>query len=372
MVDRDRLIKTLEDLIRIPSFDDEKNIAEYVKSRLQESNLSAKIDGAGNVIAEHGDGRGLLLNAHLDTVKALNWTINPFEPVTKEGLLYGLGASDDKSGVALMIELAGYFAGKKLKDGLVFVFSVREENSRLEENGSYAALKSIKARRGIVLESSALKENNVRIGVGCKGIYRLEIDVKGNACHSGSPWEGKNPINYAAKLITDLERTNLPKKVVETHGFKKEVNAVANITQINAWEGANVIPSKCRVSLDYRVVPGETEESIRLLLKDLLDRNLECGYDIVGRKFYPADVCTDRELISLCKKAAREANLKPELGVKNGRTDATVFHNYGGIECVTFGPGCIGHGHRKNEHVHLDRFVNTSNAIFRLVKQMVL
>ena len=121
--------ETLRDLISIPSpSGSEAQVAAYICDFLKANKVGVERDKHGNVIAVVGTGEEVLhINGHMDTVAPVDtWTRDPFKAVVENGLIYGLGASDMKSGLVVMMDLARKVTPRVRA---VFSFTICEEGS---------------------------------------------------------------------------------------------------------------------------------------------------------------------------------------------------------------------------------------------------
>ncbi|MBU1705098.1 MAG: M20/M25/M40 family metallo-hydrolase, partial [Nanoarchaeota archaeon] len=278
-MDNNILIKDLKSLISIPSYGSEEKVAAYIIKRLKLEGFKPKKDKYGNVLLEIGKGPGFLLNAHMDTVGIEGWKERALKPVEKQGRIYGRGASDTKSGIATLLYIAGQLKDAKLKRRLIFLFSVHEEDSRMEQNGSFLAVKNIDATQGLMMEPT-FKGNKLGIGVGCKGACRFKITVKGRPCHSSKPHLGVNPIYLADDFIKDFKKIRQLKKTYSILGKKVNLCSVSTITQIKAEEGKNLVPSKCEISIDCRILPGQDSKEVVNTIDSLCKKHFKLGYEI--------------------------------------------------------------------------------------------
>ncbi len=210
-INQERLIADLKNLISIPSYENEKGVANYIIRKLKKEDLKCIKDKYGNVILTIGKGDGFLLNSHMDTVGIDGWEDRALIPITKSGKIFGRGSSDTKSGIATMMELARLMKNTKLKRRIIFLFSINEEDSRLGENGAFLASKKIKAKEGIILEP-VFKAKKLSIGVGCKGVCRFNITIHGKSCHSSKPELGINALYLANDFINDFRKMKTLKK----------------------------------------------------------------------------------------------------------------------------------------------------------------
>ncbi|MCX6695942.1 MAG: M20/M25/M40 family metallo-hydrolase, partial [Candidatus Altiarchaeota archaeon] len=332
---------------------------------LEDYGYKVNVDAQGNVLAARGKGEGFLLNSHMDTVPAVGWRINPFNPVVKGGRLYGRGATDCKSGVACMMEIAANAASMKLGKRLYFTFSAKEEAGNLESNGSYKMVGKVKAKRGIILEPS-VRKRSVSIVFGCKGIYRSQVDVIGKSAHSGSPWRGVNPIYQLPGFIEKFQSMKKTTETVNAYGKKFKIISVSSITQACAMEGANVIPGRCSLTVDYRTIPGESKNAIKSRIRTLCDKSFG-RYSISDSSFYPSEYCIDEKFYDYCCEIISRHGFKPQPKFSNGRNDMTIFKKHGGIKCFSIGPGTLGQLHKNPEYVDLKSFLHASAMIEDLV-----
>ncbi|MEM3556061.1 MAG: M20/M25/M40 family metallo-hydrolase [Candidatus Micrarchaeia archaeon] len=356
-----RVVKTLQELIRIDSSKGIQSISDYVQRELEEVGLKVRRDRDGNLLSEIGEGEGFLLNAHLDTVKA-EWE-GAFSARIVGGRVYGRGASDCKAGVATMIEIARLLEEEKLSNRVVFTFTGNEEDKPLEMNGAYKLARKIKARRGLVLEPTAREDGSIGISVGCRGSYRFRVDVLGKSCHSAHPERGENAIYNAFKFIESFRKMKKPERKI----LGEEVSATASITQIEAKEGVNVIPGKCSLSIDYRALPEEDEREIVEKLDRICRGSLGKKYRLEKLSGIPGGVYKERSFLEECRKAVESVGCVPRVYFKKTRNDSAVFQKHGGIGCYVMGPGIEEQAHKVNEYCSVDCLMRTTEAVRKVV-----
>jgi acetylornithine deacetylase/succinyl-diaminopimelate desuccinylase-like protein len=377
-VNRKRLVTDLSRLVQIPSWEECETIARCAAEALREAGAGdVHIDKSGNVIGSLGrGGPGLLLNAHLDTVPPGDYEGDPFSGKVSAGRLLGRGSSDDKAGVAAILEIARHLSRRPLSQRVTFALTVWEESTARGENGAYRAARDCEAARCIVLESTMASNASMSVHVGCKGIVNFVVTVHGRAFHSAHPDRGVNAVYRAARLIGAIEKTfdpaTMPRKVYTVWNSQVEMSALATVTEVEARQGVNVIPGRCEIAMNCRLLPdGDTAE-----LRSRMDRlmgELPRGWvtwkaerEILGH------VCEDRELIAACRKAIRATGLRPRSEILHARTDSTIFHHTGGIQSVIMGPGTMGVAHTKNEHISLDHLTLGTEAVLCAVEAMAV
>src|SRR5207237_6745929 len=189
-----------------------------------------------------------LLAGHIDTVPAQSNLPGRIE----DGAVIGLGASDMKGGLAVMLELAEWALAGELELDLGFLFFTREELPAEESpvpEFLQACPEATEAELVIVLEPT---DNELHLG--CVGNLSAELTFRGVSAHSARPWTGENAIHKAAAALAPL--AELEPLDVEVAGlvFREVVSAVA----IEGRIAGNVVPDRCVARLNYRYAPGRT------------------------------------------------------------------------------------------------------------------
>jgi len=301
---------------------------------------------------------------------------DPYSGKVSAGKLLGRGASDDKAGVASVLEIVRHLAGRRLNQRVTFALTVWEESTRRGENGAYRAARECEASRCIVLEGTMRSSRSMGIHVGCKGIMNLAVTVHGKACHSAHPGKGVNAVYRAARVIEALEKAfdpaTMQRKTYTVWNSQVELSDLATVTEVEARQGVNVIPGRCELLINCRLLPdGDSAELCRRM--DRLAGELPQGWiswepqrEIVGH------VCDDRELIGTCRDAIRATGMRPACEILHARTDSTIFHHVGGIQSVVMGPGGVGAAHTKNEHVSIEHLTLGTEAVLRAVEGLAV
>jgi acetylornithine deacetylase/succinyl-diaminopimelate desuccinylase-like protein len=363
-VQQARLVRTLQDLVRIPSHESCDKISRHVAGEIRKIGIKPEVDSDGNIIARIGSGQTLLLNAHMDTVGISGYR-DPYSGKVRGNRLYGRGSTDDKSGVAAMLEILRTLKENPPRNQVIFAFTVGEEEGDEDTDGAYRVARKIKATHGIVLESAIDEKNNLEVCIGCKGRFVYRIDVLGRATHSGKPWTGRNAIYTASELIERLKGFKSTSMKIPGYG---KVSSCLSVTQIEAREGSNIIPGKCSLTVDYRALPGEGEPEIRRNIQRICKRVLGKSYKIspvnIPKEGY---IETDAEFPKLCKKAIRETGMNPLAGFSAGWIDGTVFKR-AGMTTINMGPGTLGQAHRNPEYCWIPGLVKGTQAILNLIR----
>jgi succinyl-diaminopimelate desuccinylase len=365
MIDKDRLVRTLQELVRIPSHESMEEISGYVVGEIRKLGLKPEVDGDGNVLVSVGSGPGLLLNAHMDTVGVENYP-EAFSGEVKGDKLFGRGSTDDKSGVAAMIEILRVLKENPPRKRAIFAFTVWEEGGGEDKDGAYKVAEKVDPTHAIVLESGAREDGRMSVDIGCKGRFLYGIEVFGKAAHSGSPDKGINSIYLASKLIEKLKRFET---VSEKTSLGGKINSLLSVTQIEANEGHNIIPGKCTLTVDYRSLPSEKEKEVRKRLEKVCEETLGKSFSISHmHKPKRGFVQHDAKFIGLCTDSVREAGLEPFTRIIGGWFDGEVFNRKGAIT-VNLGPGTRYQAHRTPEYCWIPGFVKGTQAVLNSIRR---
>jgi len=355
-VDSVRLVRWLQELIRIPSVTgNEEAIARYVEEELRGLGYRPRVE-ANNVHVETGDGPGsLLLNSHLDTVElGSGWTRDPFGGVLENGKVYGRGASDDKGNIAAMLEIARLAKGRALGKRLLFTFTTGEEfGTSLEEKGSYLLAQHLRADRALVLEPQFdVKERRLNIIHGCRGIENIKVEIKGKGAHTGYPERGVNAVTRAVEVLSRVERLEFHKVTVPG----QDVVTICMPIRIEGGADMFLVPAACEVLIHARTAPGDEKlvGDVERICRDV------CGSDFTMTTPYRAPgyvESSEDPLIDRIRSEASAAGYATATRFAGGRIDASIFKNVAGIPSF-----CTGVGDRDQMHV-ADEFLTVADFV---------
>jgi acetylornithine deacetylase/succinyl-diaminopimelate desuccinylase family protein len=361
----DDLTGTLARLISINSINPEwsgpgeAEIGAFVREFLEKAGLEVWEDevlpGRSNIMARlpgRDSSRSVLLEAHLDTVSVTDMTIPPFDPVIKDGRLYGRGSCDTKAGLAaMMIALTSLRAEGATPPCDVYFAAVIDE-----ENAFRGVLRLIDwlHERGIHPEAAIVAEPTELRAVSCnKGVLRWQIETRGLAAHSSKPHLGINAIVTMARVIDHLERHHAALRS-RTHPHVGE--ATCTISLIEGGAQVNFVPERCLITLDRRMLPGETGMTVlseyEAVLADFRDGEVMIHPPRLSDE--AMETSPDSPLMRSAGAILAEMGLDPApAGVPFG-CDVTKLHR-AGIPGIIFGPGSIDQAHAAVEWVDLDQ-----------------
>ena len=301
-------------------------------------------------------GPTLVLNGHMDTVPIddeLLWTSDPFGAEVKDGYLYGRGACDMKAGLAVQIGVAHYvdsFPPSQLKGSLVLHFAAGEERG---EPGTVSLLDAgFGGDYGITTEPTDL-----RVATSTRGSAYLLIRINGRSVHASQSHLGRNPVWFLPSVLSVLSTYDEEVKRVQ-HPLLPGGSCTP--TLVHAGVKENAVPDHCDITLDRRLLPGETAEAVRADLEARLGalRRDDPNFDFEITTVFevePAEVDPGSDFVRQVLRAAEDVTGRPaEVWGAPFSSDVRNLVNDGGIQAVTFGPGDIGECHCPDERVSLE------------------
>ncbi len=343
---RERLAERTLALVDIPSVSRAEAAAmAFVRSALPLEPVWETDDVLFATTARQAGRPLIVLAGHVDTVPAQGNL-----PGRLEGdAVVGLGASDMKGGVAVMLELADWASGGELALDLGFLFFTREELAAEESpvpSFLEACPEALEPELVIVLEPT---DNELH--VGCVGNLTALLTFRGVSAHSARPWTGENAIHKAAAGLAPLAALEPLEVEVDGLVFREVVSAVA----IEGGIADNVVPDRCVARLNYRYAPGRSREQAEARLRELAG---EAELEILGNS-PPAHVVVDRPLVARLREMGDFA-IRP----KQAWTPVAQFAE-AGLDAVNLGPGATRYAHRADEQVEIDELVRTYEALRR-------
>jgi succinyl-diaminopimelate desuccinylase len=332
------------DLVNIPSESrSERAVYDYVHSSVR---LDAVYDDGESVIfAKRSGGPLVLLAGHTDTVPAQENLPGRIE----DGAVVGLGASDMKGGLAVMVELANWASDQDASLDIAFLFFPREELGPAEN-----PLPGVFERTGIVDEAQlviCLEPTDNTLQLGCLGNLNARVVFAGRAAHSARPWLGTNAIALALDGLRPVLE-GVPRDVeIEGLVFRE----VMSVTQLSAGIATNVIPARAEANVNFRYAPDRTPESAEARIDELFP-----GAEITSHSA-PAHVAAQSPLVQQLR-AAGSFELEP----KQAWTNVADFAARG-LDAVNLGPGGTRYAHAADERVVIAELERTFAALRRFL-----
>lgn len=376
-VSKPRVVDLLCDLIAIPSVNPvyepaspgEGAMAAYVETWARGLGLAVSrqnvFPGRDNILVRLPGPAGaptLLFEAHMDTV-GVDGMPTPFEPALRDDRVYGRGACDTKGSLAAMMAAIEQIVADRAPLGCTveLLAAVDEETSG---KGAIAFVeRNPPAAAAIVGEPTGCQVINRH-----NGCVRGEIEVIGRSAHTSVAEEGVNAIDGMADVILALRAVN--RELVNRPGGPA-ANGSLTVSLISGGTGINVVPERCVVSYDRRIVPGQTArnalDEIDAALDDVRGSRPDIGIERHAPWLEGDTLSTPPESAIVAVASAACAALgihgTPEW-VPYG-SDASKFQE-GGVPAIVFGPGSIEHAHAIDESVPIEDLI-TAAAFYREV-----
>ncbi len=325
------LVETTAWLVDIPSpTGDEAAVCQAVAERL--SHLPSIRVGNSLVVGERSGRPLLVLAGHLDTVPSQGQPPSRIEG----GRLHGLGATDMKAGVAVMIHLLEEVVSSS--HDVVGVFYEGEEGPA-DGNALGPILGSVEwlqqAEFGVVLEPC-----DGEIQIGCNGVINARIGFHGSSAHSARPWLGRNAITRAGEWLAAMDRLEPISHLVGGLEFRE----VMSVTRASGGIANNIIPDNFTLNLNYRFTPDLSREQAIARVQEVCAPADQV--EVVD--FAPAGpVEAEHPLVAALQKTSG-AKLAP----KQGWTDVARLGEFG-IPAVNYGPGDTSLAHQVGESVEI-------------------
>jgi succinyl-diaminopimelate desuccinylase len=373
-----RAAKLLRELIALPSVNPaflpandpragEQRVADFLGATAGSCGLEVEFQevfpNRANILARltpSGKTRQrVLLAPHLDTVGGEPPEI--FQPRERNGRLHGRGACDTKGSVAAMltvlIELAR--SSRRPQDTeIVFAGLVDEENG---QGGARALVaKSLKADLAIVGEPTRL-----RVVTAHKGDLWLQLETRGKAAHGSRPELGRNAVHEMARIVDLLETTYGASLRRRKHSLLG--NPTVSVGTIAGGSQPNIVPDSCRISIDRRMIPGETEAGARREIASLLRRHKLAArlLNIRNAPCPPLETDPKRPLV---RQFLASAGQTRPVGA-HYFCDAAVLASEG-IPAVVFGPGDIAQAHTADEWISLHQLEQGAQMLRRFLQSL--
>lgn len=322
------LADTLAWLVDIPSeTGNETEIRDALSSRLDAHPQTVVNNSV--VVGEPGPGK-ILLVGHLDTVPLQGHVGARIE----DGRLYGLGATDMKGGLAVMVHLIEDLG----TDRVAGIFYAGEEGP-LSGNDLGPILDALpglaEAEAGLVMEPT-----NREVHAGCQGSINARVSFLGEPGHSARPWGGVNAVTRAGSFLTMMDGLAPEPHPIEGLVFQE----VMSVTRAAGGVANNIIPGRFDLNVNYRFSPDRTTEQAVERLREVLSGADE--FEVVDSAPAAYPELSHPFFQTLIAIAAAEVSHK------QGWTDVAQLAERG-IPGINFGPGETALAHKPGESIDL-------------------
>jgi acetylornithine deacetylase/succinyl-diaminopimelate desuccinylase-like protein len=350
------VVELLQDLVAIPSVNPHGNpgtdstgeqaMGEYVANFLRalgaEVSLVPIEPGRPNVVAcfrpEKAAAR-IAFAPHLDTVSVAGMTISPFDPVIRDGRLFGRGSSDTKGPMAAALWALREWAesSERARSRVEWTFFALMGEEAGNDGAHAVASEGFSSDLMLVLEPTSLE-----VVTAHKGVLWMEVHTSGIACHGSTPEKGRNAIYAMRRVLAIIEEKMIPELAMRAH--PKLGPTTVNVGTISGGSKINIVPDVCRIELDCRLVPGVEPEHLRTLLEAVLRESVPDASVVIQRASRPLNTDESLPWVKRLGETARGFTTAPWF------SDAAVL-GHAGCPSVCVGPGSIAQAHTKDEFI---------------------
>lgn len=349
----ERLLELTAELVAVPSVSfHEGDLAALIEARLSDLDHLEVVRVGDNVVARTSLGRAhrVILAGHTDTVPPRGdaGTLLEADVVT------GVGSSDMKSGLAVMLALAGDQVSPPVD--LTFVFYAREEVA-----AEHSGLAEIARERPDLLAGDVAvlgEPTGAQIEAGCQGQVRVVITLGGVRAHTARPWMGVNAIHRLGALLAAVADHDPRTPVVQGLRFRESLQVV----RVSGGVAGNVVPDEAALEVSYRFAPDRTPESALRWLEELFEPFLGPGDTVEVVDVAPAAP----PAVGHPFVAGMVERHGLEVSAKLGWTDVARFAELG-IPAVNLGPGDPTLAHTAGEQVEGSAITTT----FELLREAI-
>ncbi len=344
----------------------EGRVAEFVADFWRAAGVDCEVrevlPGRPNVIARADvpGTRPLLLETHMDTVPPAPEMTEPFRAVRRDGRIYGRGACDAKASLAaMMLAVARAATAGRLARSVIMAAAVDEEYLF---RGAKALVESgLDATGAIVGEPTLLYVVSAH-----KGAVRWRLVTRGRSAHGSNPELGDNAVYKMARVVSAIEEfagllDRKPKEPVMG-------GPTISVGVIRGGELPNVVPDRCEILIDRRLMPGETGDDAEAELRSFLARRLGSGFSYELDRLLddpPLEAGPNDVLARHAAEAVRDVLGEATITSVRYGSDASKFAG-AGIPSIVLGPGDVRQAHSADEWVEIEQ-VRLASQIYETI-----
>jgi acetylornithine deacetylase len=373
----DPTIKLLCDLVAADSVNPslvaggpgEIEIAKIIADELRSAGMDVEVEEAApgrpnvvGVLEGHRQGRSLMFCGHTDTVGVAGMEA-PFNPIMRDGRLFGRGAEDMKGGLAAMLGAARAVAASGgLPAGKLIVAAVADEE--YASIGAEALVARWSADAAVVPEPT-----DMVIATGHRGFTWVEITTEGIAAHGSRPREGRDAILRMGRVLARLEALDGELQSRAPHPVLGTASLHASL--INGGRELSTYPDRCVLQMERRSITGEGRdaalaevEAILASLRSEDDQFRASAKVLFDRR--PYETPLDHFLVPALEAALAKVGRVANRGGVSFWTDAAIL-GHAGIPSVIFGPGGAGL-HSTEEYVKVEDVLTCRDTLVELAR----
>jgi putative selenium metabolism hydrolase len=375
---RETIIQFMRDICAIPSMNGQLDpIGELIAEEMRRLGFDeVRFDKMGNILGRAGHGPTVIVyDSHIDTVGVGDpaaWQWDPFQGKVENGILYALGAGDEKGstpgmvyGIALARDLGLFLPD----DYTLYYFGNMEEWCDGIAPNSFVEVDP-KVKPDFVVIGEPTKMQVYR---GHKGRLELKITAKGKSAHAASNQVGDNAIY---KMLPIIKAISEMEPQLGDHEFLGHGKITVSDMKVST-PSINAVPDECTIFIDRRVTFGETKEGVKAQLEALIPPNQKdkivleelfydepsyTGFVFPVDKYFPAWALEENHPLVAAGQATRRAIGLPDApsGKWGFSTNGVYWAGKAGIPSIGFGPGDELTAHTTEDRVPLEEVVKAT------------
>jgi succinyl-diaminopimelate desuccinylase len=298
-----------------------------------------------------GHTQRLVLAGHLDTVPPVGNEVPRLDGDT----VWGVGASDMKGGLAVMLDLARTVREPAMD--VTWCFYAREEIGRVD-NG---LLEVWRERPDLLAGDAAIlgEPTNALVEAGCQGTMRVRVTLRGVRAHTARPYAGRNAIHRVAPLLQRVADWPGREVVLDGCTYAEQLQAVA----VEGGVAANVVPDEALVTLNHRYAPDRGAEEAGAFLLELLQGTWDPESGDLWEVLDTGDGAPPSLEHPLLGALVEKSGAAPK--AKVGWTDVATFWEHG-VPAANFGPGDPLLAHHPDERVSAGQLERARDVLLAL------
>jgi acetylornithine deacetylase/succinyl-diaminopimelate desuccinylase family protein len=367
-------LRLLKDLIATPSvnpaflpaghrFSGEGNVGELLAAAALKIGLDVESQevatGRRNVLIRLSPpgrpSRRIWLAPHADTV---NGDELSFKPRVSRGRVYGRGACDTKGSLACFFMALRDLAVARKRPNVEITLAVLADEECAQLGSRALAASGLKADLAIVGEPTLNK-----VVTAHKGNLWVQVETFGKAAHGSRPDLGVNAIRLMAQAVDILEGKYSAGLRSKKHPLLG--HATINVGAIQGGSQPNIVPDHCKIQIDRRTLPGETDRAVLSEIRKALD-SVKPGVRVSmlrAEECLPMETNPKLELVALLLRAVGQSR---PAGARYF-CDASILSR-AGIPSVVFGPGDIAQAHTSDEWISVDSLEECRRLLGRFLR----
>jgi|LGOV01.1.fsa_nt_gb acetylornithine deacetylase/succinyl-diaminopimelate desuccinylase family protein len=376
-IDWNQAVEITQDIVKVNSYklEGKVQLLEYIKGYI-ENNTDVEVEIydintedpylVASKTCENPEFK-LLLQGHLDVVSPEGME-NPFTAEIKDGIMWGRGSADMKSGCAAI--LTAFIESTKLdnqKGDIYLAYSTDEEYKG--DQMTSAILKGNIPKVDFCIIAEPTEEN---FAVYHKGNAWMKVEFPGKTAHASTPHLGINAIHRAGRFIVELEDYLESGVIEEDSRFGKPT---MNIGTVKGGSEANVVPANCSIMIDKRYLPTSDVssfiEEIDMIIEKckIRDSEFEAITNLIG-DWSALSIETETEIFKRVRNAVESTREIPVELVDMGGWGEGGYIQKLDIPTMYYGPGSLKVAHTPNEIVKTDEILSVAKGMYSIIKEM--